>query len=104
MPGTVTSFTKRTENVWIHVACAIGVTLFLFYIDEGYYNFEWMQEASNWVAFLIYATGLLFGQAIASVIILKNYKGKHKTLYSCLLGIPLGLTLLLTFFYYLKRD
>lgn len=33
---------------------AIVITLFLFYIDEGYYNFNWMKEKGAWLIFSIY--------------------------------------------------
>ncbi|HAQ21441.1 MAG TPA: hypothetical protein DCR40_19755 [Prolixibacteraceae bacterium] len=33
---------------------ATVITLFLFYIDEGYHNFRWMLNVGNWIAFLFY--------------------------------------------------
>lgn len=33
---------------------AIIVTMFLFYIDEGYYSFAWMTEPGAWIIFSIY--------------------------------------------------
>jgi len=29
-------------------------TLFLFCIDEGYYDFRWMRNIGNWIAFVPY--------------------------------------------------
>jgi hypothetical protein len=28
---------------------AFLVTMFFFYIDEGYYDFRWMKSAGNWI-------------------------------------------------------
>ncbi len=104
MNATFISTSAKQDKVWVHVLCSVLVTMLLFFIDEGAYNFDWMNSPGNWIAFLIYFIGLLFGQAIASVLLLANYKGKHKTLYACLLGIPVGLTLLLTWFWSIKKD
>lgn len=39
---------------------ALVVTFILCYIDEGYYNFQWMRDPSNWAGFMIYVTILTF--------------------------------------------
>lgn len=39
------------------------ITQFLFFIDEGCYDFRWMTNIGNWLVFLFYfalITGLLF--------------------------------------------
>ena len=36
------------------LSVAAIITMFLFYIDEGYYNFNWMKSFGNWVVFVIY--------------------------------------------------
>jgi hypothetical protein len=46
--------TKSTKQEYILLASSVLLTLFLFYIDEGYYNFKWMLKMSNWLAFIIY--------------------------------------------------
>ena len=33
---------------------ALLITLFLFYVDEGYYSFAWMESWGNWFVFFIY--------------------------------------------------
>ena len=30
------------------------MVMFLFYIDEGYYDFRWMRNAGNWLMFVVY--------------------------------------------------
>jgi hypothetical protein len=39
---------------------SIIFTLFLFYIDEGYYNFDWMQSLENWIVFIPYVAVIYF--------------------------------------------
>lgn len=48
------------KSTRINLALAASLTLFLFYIDEGYYNFEWMLNAGSWVIYFIYVV-VLFG-------------------------------------------
>ena len=63
------------------------LTFFLCYIDEGYYDFRWMKEWGNWIAFALYL-GVMY--AMQELL----YKAlKHKAAAS-ILGIVLGLILL----------
>ena len=32
----------------------VAIVMFLFYIDEGYYDFRWMRNAGNWLMFVVY--------------------------------------------------
>jgi hypothetical protein len=36
------------------------MTLFLFYIDEGFYSFAWMKQAGAWIVFFIYCNVLFW--------------------------------------------
>lgn len=45
------------ENL-LPLTIAVIITLFLFYIDEGYYNFNWMLDFGNWFVFVIYVSVL----------------------------------------------
>ena len=38
------------------IASSVLFTAYLCYIDEGAYNFEWVKDASNWIAFVFYST------------------------------------------------
>nr|MBP6333957.1 hypothetical protein [Bacteroidia bacterium] len=89
---------QDTKEFFIYFSCAVLTTTFLFFIDEGYYNFKWMDSIGNWVAFMIYVVGFLLGVAFTHEIILRMYKGKNKVLYSALIGIPAGLLFVLGFF------
>lgn len=42
------------------LAIAVVTTTFLFYIDEGNYNFGWTRNIGNWLVFLVYV-GVIYG-------------------------------------------
>jgi len=46
---------------------SIVTTLFLFYIDEGFYNFKWMLNIGNWIAFLVYVAAI-FGVQLLFIL------------------------------------
>jgi len=37
----------------ILILLSIIITLFICYVDEGYYNFKWMLDWENWISFII---------------------------------------------------
>jgi hypothetical protein len=63
---------KINKEILFPLLSALFITLFLFYIDEGYYNFKWMLKASNWAAFIIYFVPL-FGIPFLLIQFLKKY-------------------------------
>ena len=75
---------------------SLAITLYLFYIDEGYYNFKWVFEIGNWAAFAIYI-GLIFGcQFILFQLIRRMNRIRSKITWSIIAGTVLAL--LLAFF------
>ena len=38
----------------MYFTIALVYTLFLFYIDEGYNDFRWMNDLGNWIIFVVY--------------------------------------------------
>lgn len=44
--------TSRT--LALTVICSVVITLWLFYLDEGYYNFQWMFDPGHWFVFIFY--------------------------------------------------
>ncbi|MBL7765436.1 MAG: hypothetical protein JNJ58_05050 [Chitinophagaceae bacterium] len=50
----------------IPLAFSVVLTMYLFYIDEGYYDFRWMLQWGNWIACIIYVS------VIAGLLILFN--------------------------------
>jgi hypothetical protein len=44
----------ETEKYILPLLVSMVITLFLCYIDEGYYNFKWIWNIGNWIAFFFY--------------------------------------------------
>ena len=91
-------FGKKIPTSVISLFTSILLIFFLFYIDEGYYNFNWMSNFGNWIAFIIYLAVFSLGQIITFLFILKKYKGNYKTALTNLIGIPLGFISILLLF------
>ena len=93
---TAHSDTKRStiSHLAVLFATSVLITLLLFYIDEGYYNFNWMTHIGNWFPFIIYVSVIFSGQLLFSILILKNYHGFGKTLLSVIGGTTIGILLL----------
>ena len=60
---TIQSSTE-TERYILPLFISIIITLFLCYIDEGYYNFKWMLNFGNWIAFFVYLSVIYVAQLI----------------------------------------
>lgn len=52
---------KKTENLSssflnssFYPLLAMVLTSYLFYLDEGHYNFEWTKNLGNWLVFALY--------------------------------------------------
>lgn len=72
------------------------ITQFLFFIDEGYYNFRWMTNVGNWMVFGVYFV------ALTGILYLINFGlSKIKTNENIILGVNLIIfpALLLLIFY-----
>lgn len=65
---------------------------FLFFIDEGYYNFNWMSVGFNWLIFAFYAIPVFFLQVIIFLLL----PGK-RYIFSSVLGLVLFMIVLVSF-------
>ncbi len=80
------------------VISAIVATLVLFFLDEGYYDFRWMLDGGNWIAFMIYSCSLFLGQYTLNLLMGRlHFKLKGVTVVS--LGLALGLAFALFFIF-----
>lgn len=52
---------------WMLVSAVLS-TLFLFFIDEGYYSFEWMAEWGAWVVFFVFVFAITVVQVIVAFL------------------------------------
>lgn len=89
---------QKNKNIFSAIASSTTTTLFLFYIDEGYYSFKWMLQWGNWIAFCMYFVLLLPFQYLIARFIFKNFSFKMKTLFSCLIGVITVLSLIIKLF------
>lgn len=71
----------------------LSITFFLFYIDEGYYNFKWMLKIGNWVALFIYIIPIFFIQLGIYKLFKKNTSAYFKIALSLFSGTTIGLVL-----------
>lgn len=85
----------RTNSILILAFSSILITFFLFYIDEGYYNLDWMKKIGNWIIFVPYALVFFLSQLFLLKVVLKKYNGVGKMLISILAG-PIAFALIFT--------
>ena len=78
----------------ILLTVAAIITVILFYIDEGYYNFNWMLEWGNWIVYLIYVAVIFAVEAAIYKLLSLIIKSKSTTILSATLGVMIGLPLL----------
>lgn len=90
---------KKPLNVRHYFIASLLVTFFLFFIDEGYYDFRWMKDPGNWLVFAFYVAFLFGGQLLVGGIFLAGYRGKYKTAISTVVGSMLGFILFVGFLY-----
>jgi hypothetical protein len=83
----------------IALPVAILVSMFLFYIDEGNYNFNYLTEIGNLIVLVVYITGIWVGQLLVHVLLFKNSRPLDRVIYNALLGVPLGIALTIGLFF-----
>ncbi len=91
------SYSKINEKkqIIILLTASLSITLFLFFIDEGYYNFNWVNNAGNWIAFFIYFTVIFAFQVLFSNIFLKKLKPVLNLVLSIIGGTIISLSFLI---------
>lgn len=45
---------QQKSDLFIPLISAFLIVMYFAYIDEGYYDFRWMADAGNWIAFAMY--------------------------------------------------
>jgi hypothetical protein len=88
-------YSANKKNALIQLFVAICIVTLLFYIDEGYYNFNWTKQFGNWIIFFVYALFLFLGQVFTYHVLLRKYVSKDKNILASIIGAPLGFGLLL---------
>jgi len=87
----------KTE-IGIYLFTSIVLTLFLGYIDEGYYSFAWLTEPEAFIFLFLYIGIFFMGQSFSSKVLFKDQKFGFKVLLSFLIGLPLSLITFLLLF------
>lgn len=59
---------------------ALGIVMFLFFIDEGYYDFRWMGDPGNWIVFGLYMGIMFLFQWLISHFLLRRLHGTRKAI------------------------
>jgi hypothetical protein len=94
MSGADRAFIRKNEDFASPMIAALLIVLFLFFIDEGYYDFRWMREWGNWFVFGIYLLIFFPLQWVLSRFLLRQVKGWKKVIAMICISIPLTLGLL----------
>lgn len=80
---------NQAAALWFPLLIAVAITLFLFYIDEGYYDFRWTENAGNWFVFVIYV-GIIWGlQLVLGWLLFRIAQGWLRRVYAGLLACVL---------------
>ena len=85
---------SKTNDVLILFLSAAAISFLLFYIDEGYFDFRWMKNPSNWIAFAAYVLMLFVGQLAVLKLFLSKYRGGGKLAISMVGGTALVMLIL----------
>ena len=75
------------------------ITSFLFFIDEGNYNFHWMTSLVTWIIFVVYAVPIFVSQVFMHQVLLRKKSGLVKLLICMLGGTAIGITLVIQIFF-----
>lgn len=89
---------KKEYGLVILTLSSIAIAMLLGFIDEGHYNFKWMNNIGNWIALSIYAVFIFLGQLLFYKVILKGYKGPGKVLLSSI-GAIFGILFVIYFIF-----
>jgi hypothetical protein len=87
----------RSAQSIVAAVAALLVTLFLFYIDEGYYNFRWMMnDLRNWLWFAVYVAAIWGIQLLAGKYVYRKYAEWEKIILNVVLAVPAGVILVIS--------
>lgn len=101
--NTIVNSRSRSWHVILHIVFATLITMYVFYLHEGFINLSWVRDFGKWISFFIYASFFLFGQYLVKWVLLREYSGILQTLLSCIVGSGLELMMALILFIWLSR-
>jgi len=102
--NTTLPVVSAASYTWLApLASTLGIILFLFFIDEGYYDFRWMANTGNWVVFFIYFIILLPIQVGISEFVFRRATGRRKLMLMVGVSMPVTIVVLLGFFFLIGK-
>ena len=87
---------KNFSSSYLFLIISVVASLFLFYIDEGFYNFQWMKFWGNWIVFIIYAVIIFLVQQLFAFIFKKVFKVNNRNYLIAAIGVPVAISVLVT--------
>ena len=87
----------QDRSIALLLASSAAITAFLFFIDEGYYNFHWMWNFGNWIVFGIYTFAIFMAQFLVSLLLVRKNFTALRTTATILLGAAIGIFTLVVF-------
>jgi hypothetical protein len=88
MPLTQSLASRKEEDLLTPFLAALLIVLFLFFIDEGYYNFRWMMDWGNWFVFGLYMVIFFPIQWAISHFVFRSLEGWKKLAAMIGIGLP----------------
>ena len=87
---------KNFSSSYLFLIISVVASLFLFYIDEGFYNFQWMKSWGNWIVFMIYAGIIFVVQQLFALIFSEVFKVNNRNYLIAAIGVPVAISVLVT--------
>ena len=87
---------KNFSSSYLFLIISVVASLFLFYIDEGYYNFQWMKSWGNWIVFIIYSEIIFLVQQLFALIFREVFKVNNRNYLIAAIGVPVPIFVLIT--------
>lgn len=97
MTNTPTVQIRKDIDLISPLIAALLIVLFLFFIDEGYYDLRWMRDWGNWFVFGIYLLIFYPVQWLISHFLLRQITGWKKVLALICINVPLTIGLMWIF-------
>ena len=88
---------KKHFTFTIQTLVTAVFVLYLFYIDEGYFDLRWMKSLQNWFWFAIYILVFSVGQMIAKVYLFKKEYNLLKSIVIGITGVMIDVIIIMLF-------
>lgn len=73
-------FVVEPKNLLIYIGFVVAITMYLVYLDEGYFNFNWMSNPGTWFVFTLYSLYFLIVCLLADAFLFRKLSGLQKGL------------------------